>query len=95
MKTKLPLEQILGMNLFAKIGIALLVLGLALLGRIALVAMGPDLRVSLIYTIAATMLGGGIWLEHREQYRLIGRTGIGGGWLCSSSRHMPCITFRQ
>jgi uncharacterized membrane protein len=80
LKTKLPLEQFLGMNLFAKIGIVLLVLGLALLGRIALIAMGPGLRVILTYVIAATMLGGGIWLERRERYRLLGRVGIGGGW---------------
>lgn len=80
LSTNLPLEQFLGMNLFAKIGIVLLVLGLALLGRIALIAMGPGLRVALIYTIAAAMLGGGIRLEHRERYRLLGHTGIGGGW---------------
>ena len=80
LKTNLPLEQFLGMNLFAKIGIVLLVLGLALLGRIALIAMGPELRVALIFAIAAAMLGGGIWLEGRERYRLLGRTGIGGGW---------------
>ncbi len=80
LKTNLPLEQLLGMNLFAKIGIVLLVLGLALLGRIALIAMGPGPRVVLIYTIATAMLGGGIWLERRERYRLLGRTGIGGGW---------------
>jgi uncharacterized membrane protein len=80
LRTNLPLEQFLGMNLFAKVGIVLLVLGLALLGRIALIAMGPGLRVALTYSIAAAMLGGGIWLERRERYRLLGRTGIGGGW---------------
>lgn len=80
LKTNLPLEQFLGMNLFAKVGIVLLVLGLALLGRIALIAMGPGPRVALTYAIAAAMLGGGIWLERRERYRLLGRTGIGGGW---------------
>src|SRR6185437_4564487 len=78
--TNLPLEQLLGMNLFAKVGIVLLVLGLALLGRIALISMGPQLRVMLIYAIAAVMLSGGIWLERHERYRLLGRTGIGGGW---------------
>ena len=40
LKTNLPLEQFLGMNLFAKVGIVLLVLGLALLGRMALIARG-------------------------------------------------------
>lgn len=79
-KTNLPLEQFLGMNLFAKIGIVLLVLGLALLGRMALVAMGPAARVALIYAISAAMLMGGIWLEQRERYRLLGHTGIGGSW---------------
>ena len=76
----LPLEEILGMNVFAKIGIILLVLGFALLGRMALIAMEPGQRVALIYAVSAAMLGGGIWLETKERYRLLGRAGIGGGW---------------
>jgi uncharacterized membrane protein len=80
LRTSLPLEEVLGMNLFAKIGIVLLVLGFALLGRVALVSMGPGERVALIYMVAGAMLGGGIWLERKERYRLVGRTGIGGGW---------------
>lgn len=68
------------MNLFAKFGIVLLVLGFALLGRMALIAMGPGERVALIYAVAAALLGCGVWLETRERYRLIGRAGIGGGW---------------
>jgi hypothetical protein len=80
LRKTLPLEELLGMNLFAKIGIVLLVLGFALLGRVALVAMGPAGKVSLLYAAAAALLGGGIWLEPKERYRLIGRTGIGGGW---------------
>ncbi len=80
LRTTLPLEELLGMNLFAKIGIVLLVLGFALLGRVALISMGPGPRVALIYAVAASMLGGGVWLEAKERYRLVGRTGIGGGW---------------
>jgi hypothetical protein len=80
LRDMLPLEDVLGMNLFAKIGIVLLVLGFALLGRVALVAMGPGGKVALLYAVAATLLGGGIWFERKERYRLIGRTGIGGGW---------------
>ncbi|HEV8492589.1 MAG TPA: DUF2339 domain-containing protein, partial [Candidatus Angelobacter sp.] len=76
----LPLEEILGMNLFAKIGIVLLVLGFALLGRVALIAMGPVGKVALLYAASCALLGGGMWLERKERYRLIGRTGIGGGW---------------
>ena len=80
LRSTLPFEELLGMNLFAKIGIILLVLGFALLGRVALISMGPAPRVAMIYAAAAAMLGGGIWLEAKERYRLIGRTGIGGGW---------------
>ena len=76
----LPLEEILGMNLFAKIGIVLLVLGFAFLGRMAFVSMAPGQRVALIYTVSAAMLGSGIWLERKERYRILGRAGIGGGW---------------
>jgi Predicted membrane protein (DUF2339) len=79
-RSTLPLEEVLGMNLFAKIGIVLLVLGFALLGRVALISMGPGARVAMIYAAAAALLGGGIWLERKERYRLVGRTGIGGGW---------------
>jgi hypothetical protein len=80
LRSALPLEEVLGMTLFAKIGIVLLVLGFALLGRVALISMGPGPRVAMIYAVAGVMLGGGIWLERNERYRLVGRTGIGGGW---------------
>jgi hypothetical protein len=80
LQATLPLEELLGMNLFARIGIVLLVLGFALLGRMALLSMGPGQRVALIYAVSAAMLSAGIWLEKKERYRLLGRAGIGGGW---------------
>ncbi len=97
LRSTLPFEELLGMNLFAKIGIVLLVLGFALLGRVALISMGPGPRVAMTYTAAAAMLGGGIWLEARERYRLIGRTGIGGGWALLffttyAMYHVPAMT---
>ena len=39
LRSTLPFEELLGMNLFAKIGIILLVFGFALLGRVALISM--------------------------------------------------------
>jgi Predicted membrane protein (DUF2339) len=80
LRTTLPLEELLGMNLFAKLGIVLLVLGFAFYGRLALIAMGPAARDAVVYGVAALLLGGGIWLENRERYRIVGRAGIGGGW---------------
>jgi hypothetical protein len=78
--TALPLEEVLGMNFFAKIGIVLLVLGVAFWGRLALATMGPAERVLMIYAVSAAMLGAGVWFEAKERYQLVGRTGIGGGW---------------
>lgn len=78
--TALPLEELLGMNFFAKIGIVLLVLGVAFWGRLALATMGPVERVAMTYAVAAAMLGAGVWFEPKERYRLVGRMGIGGGW---------------
>jgi uncharacterized membrane protein len=80
LRAVVPLEEVLGMNVFAKVGIVLVVLGVALLGRLAFTSMGPGARVAMTYTIAAAMLGSGIFLETRERYRLVGRAGIGGGW---------------
>ena len=68
------------MNLFAKIGIVLLVLGFAFLGQYAFTAMGPGARVALIYAAGAVMLGAGIRFESKDRYRLVARAGIGGGW---------------
>jgi hypothetical protein len=97
LRAAIPLEELLGMNLFAKLGIILLVLGFALLGRVALISMGPGARVALIYAVAGAMLGGGTWLESRERYRLVGRTGIGGGWALLffttyAMYHVPAMT---
>jgi hypothetical protein len=76
----LPLEELLGGNLFAKIGIILIVLGLAYWAKTAIISMGPGARVALLYAAGGILLGGGIWLEGRERYQIIGRGGIGGGW---------------
>ncbi|MGA3045558.1 MAG: DUF2339 domain-containing protein [Terracidiphilus sp.] len=97
LRATLPLEEVLGMNLFAKLGIILLVLGFALLGRVALVSMGPGARVAMIYAAAGVLLGGGIRLEGKERYRLVGRTGIGGGWALLfftsyAMYHVPAMT---
>lgn len=80
LRATLPLEELLGMNFFAKIGIVLLVLGFAFLGQYAFTAMGPGARVALIYAAGAVMLGAGSRFEGKDRYRLVARAGIGGGW---------------
>jgi Predicted membrane protein (DUF2339) len=73
-------EEALGTNWLQKLGIVLLVLGVASFGIYELAALGSLGKVLVSYLTAGALLGGGIFLEKRERYQLLGRTGIGGGW---------------
>jgi hypothetical protein len=73
-------EEALGTNWLQKLGIVLLVLGVASFGIYELAALGSFGKVLVSYFSAAALLGGGVFLEKRERYQLLGRTGIGGGW---------------
>jgi hypothetical protein len=73
-------EEALGTNWLQKLGIVLLVLGVASFGIYELAALGSFGKVLVSYVVAAALLAGGIFLEKRERYQLLGRTGIGGGW---------------
>ncbi len=80
MKTVSAIEEALGTNWLNKLGIIILVVGVALFGIYELGALGPLGKVGISYLAAAFLLVGGIFLEKNERYRLLGRTGIGGGW---------------
>ena len=80
MKTVSAIEEALGTNWLPKIGIIMTVIGFALLGIYELGALGAPGRVGISYFASAVLLGGGIFLEKNERYRLLGRTSIGGGW---------------
>ena len=73
-------EEALGTNWLQKLGIVLLVLGVASFGVYELAALGSFGKVLVSYLAAGALLGGGIFLEKNERYRVLGRTGIGGGW---------------
>jgi hypothetical protein len=80
MKTVSAMEEALGTNWLNKLGIIILVVGVALFGIYELGALGPLGKVGISYLTAAFLLVGGVYLEKNERYRLLGRTGIGGGW---------------
>ena len=80
MKTVSAIEETLGTNWLNKLGIIILVVGVALFGIYELGALGPLGKVGISYLAAFSLLVGGIYLEKSERYRLLGRTGIGGGW---------------
>src|SRR6266481_6082351 len=80
MRTVSAIEEALGTNWLNKLGIIILVVGVALFGIYELGALGPLGKVGISYLASAFLLVGGIYLEKNERYRLLGRTGIGGGW---------------
>jgi hypothetical protein len=80
MKSIFALEETLGTNWLNKLGITILVLGLALFGIYELGQLGPAGKTALSFVISLALLAGGIWLEKRDRYRVLGRTLIGGGW---------------
>ncbi|MGC1492474.1 MAG: DUF2339 domain-containing protein, partial [Candidatus Acidiferrum sp.] len=79
-KSVRSIEEVLGTSWFAILGVIMTVIGLALLGKLALQNMGPSGKVFLIYALSIALLGGGVLLEKRERYRVLGRVAIGGGW---------------
>lgn len=74
------LEETLGTNWLNKLGITILVLGLGLFGVYELGQLGPAGKVGLSYVVSFALLGGGVFFERRERYRVLGHTLIGGGW---------------
>jgi predicted membrane protein DUF2339 len=80
LKTVSSIEETLGTNWLNKLGIIILVVGVALFGIYELGALGALGKAGISYFTAIFLLVGGMSLEKRERYRLLGRTGIGGGW---------------
>ncbi len=80
LKGGLDIEEAIGTNWLNKIGIVLLVLGVAYFLGKELGQMGPAGKVLVGLSVSLALLGGGIFLERKPGYRILGRAGIGGGW---------------
>lgn len=80
MKTVSSIEEKLGASWFAVLGVIMLVIGVALLGKLALQNLGPLGKCFILFAIGASLLAGGISLEKRNRYVTLGRVAIGGGW---------------
>ncbi|HUA15710.1 MAG TPA: DUF2339 domain-containing protein [Verrucomicrobiae bacterium] len=76
----LDIEEMLGTDWLNKLGIALLVLGVAFFLAYQLRTMGPGGKVLVGYVTGAVMLAAGVWFERADRYRILARAGIGGGW---------------
>ncbi len=79
-RRSITLEETVGANWLNKMGIVILVLGVALLLSYQLRTMGPAGKVVIGYLVGATLLGLGVFAESKERYRILARGGIGGGW---------------
>ena len=79
-KSSLDIEEMLGTDWLNKLGIILLVLGVAFFLAYQLREMGPGGKVTVGFVTAGVMLGAGIWLERKDRYRILARAAIGGGW---------------
>ncbi|HME34476.1 MAG TPA: DUF2339 domain-containing protein [Candidatus Sulfotelmatobacter sp.] len=80
LKGGLDLEEALGANWLNKIGVVILVFGVAFFLAYQLRQVGPAGKVLVGVLVSGALLGTGIFLERKPGYRILGRAGIGGGW---------------
>jgi len=81
----LDIEEALGTNWLNKLGIAILVLGVAFFLAYQLKNLGPAGKVLVGAIISAAMLGTGLWFERSDRYRILARAAIGGGWALAAA----------
>jgi uncharacterized membrane protein len=74
------LEQVLGTNWLNKIGIGILVLGLAFFIAYQLQNLGPAGKVLFGVVLSVGMVAAGIRYESNQRYRLLARASAAGGW---------------
>jgi len=73
-------EAIVGGSWLNKLGVLVLVFGLALFLAYSLKYLGPAGRVAVGFAVSVAMLGWGVVLERRVRYVIFARGLIGGGW---------------
>lgn len=74
------LEELLGTNWLNKLGIIILVIGVALFLAYQMRQMGPMGKVTVGFITGGALLAAGVFYERRDRYRILARAGIGGGW---------------
>ena len=79
-RSALDFEEMLGTNWLNKLGIALLVLGIAFFLAYQLKTMGPGGKVLVGFLTGGILLGAGIWFDRGAKYRILARAAVGGGW---------------
>lgn len=73
-------ELKVGTSWLNKIGVLTLVIGVALLVGYSFTQIGPGGRVAIGFVLSGGLLGTGVWLERRDEFRNYAYGLIGGGW---------------
>ncbi len=73
-------EAIVGGNWLNKLGILVLVIGLALFLGYSFTRMGPAGRATVALALSASLLAAGVLLERRASYAVFARGLLAGGW---------------
>ena len=79
-RSALDLEEMLGTKWLNKLGVAILVLGVAFFLAYELQTMRPAGKDAVGFLVGAGLLVSGVVLERREVYRILARAAVGGGW---------------
>lgn len=79
-KPKRDLETLIGGNWLSKLGVLMLLIGIALFLGFSLTEMAPMGRILTGAATALGLLGAGVAAERRPDYRVLGSALIGGGW---------------
>jgi hypothetical protein len=95
-KPHVSLEARLGQNWLNKLGIGAMVVGIALLLSYQVHNLGPVGKSLVGLVIALGILGLGVFLERKPNYRIFARACIGGGWallffLSFAIYHLPLL----
>jgi len=79
-KRMLNLEEVLGTDWLNKLGMIILVIGVALFLAYEMRELGPAGKVFVGFAVSAAFLGAGFFFERRERWRILARAAMGGGW---------------
>lgn len=79
-RKNISLEELVGTNWLPKLGVTILVLAIVLFTATKWENLPAIGRVIVFYVLGGALLSGGIFLERKEKYQILGRVLIGGGW---------------
>jgi hypothetical protein len=79
-KRVLNMEEVLGTDWLNKLGMMILVIGVAMFLAYEMRELGPAGKVLVGFAVGGGFLGAGIFFERRERWRILARAIMGGGW---------------